>query len=263
MNQLNSGELKRMMLYKVAKGNPQIIVHALDEIRSMAKEALQATLNDAEPKVINALNKKVDAVYDMYIAQVRRMLDKVCDEFAKKLDSTVDEKLKTEVGKIKLPKGDKGDRPSEKEIRDLISLLMPAPIPGRPPTKDEIMACSRIVVKEMIANMMNKTPGQVAEEQKALKDLIYGVAMDVIGTKISEVKRFGGGGASNGSSAVNVNTLDGTIDGSNTTFIYKGLATLKFIVADGISYFSGNGYSKSGNTITMDIPPSQFIKAIT
>ena len=85
----------------------------------------------------------------------------------------------------------------------------------------------------------------------------------MLGDKISQIKRFGGGGASNGSSGVNVNTLVGDIDGSNTIFTYRGLSTLRFIVSDGITYFEGAGYSKSGNVITMDLAPSQFIKAIT
>ena len=67
-----------------------------------------------------------------------------------------------------------------------------------------------------------------------------------------------GGGSGGG---VTVSTPTGTVNSVNTSFTVA--ATPKWIVADGITYFEGAGYSISVLTVIMDIPPSQFIRAIT
>ena len=55
-------------------------------------------------------------------------------------------------------------------------------------------------------------------------------------------------------------TPAGTVDGSNTAFTVASAP--KWVISDGITYFSGAGYSYALGTITMDIPPSQYIRAI-
>lgn len=64
----------------------------------------------------------------------------------------------------------------------------------------------------------------------------------------------GGGGA------LAVETPTGTVNGTNASFTVS--ATPAYIVSDGITYFDGAGYSIVGTDVTMDIPPSQFIRAI-
>ena len=54
-------------------------------------------------------------------------------------------------------------------------------------------------------------------------------------------------------------TPTGDVDGSNQTFTVTAIP--RHIVSDSSIYFEGNGYSRSGLTITMTIPPSQYIKA--
>lgn len=66
---------------------------------------------------------------------------------------------------------------------------------------------------------------------------------------------FGAGGGS-----ITVETPVGTVDSANVTFTVT--ATPKWIVSDGITYFSGFGYSIAALTVTMEVPPSQFIRAI-
>lgn len=66
--------------------------------------------------------------------------------------------------------------------------------------------------------------------------------------------------AATGGSGVSVETPAGSVNSSNVTFTVS--ATPKWIVADGITYFSGAGYSIAVLTITMDLPPSQYIRAI-
>ena len=54
-------------------------------------------------------------------------------------------------------------------------------------------------------------------------------------------------------------TPSGVVDGVNLTFTVT--ATPRHIVSDSAIYFEGNGYSRSGLTITMSLPPAQYIKA--
>ncbi len=61
-----------------------------------------------------------------------------------------------------------------------------------------------------------------------------------------------GGGAS-------VEEPTGTIDGSNVTFTVSNDPL--YVVADGLMYFSGAGYSYGAGTITMDSPPFSFIRS--
>lgn len=60
--------------------------------------------------------------------------------------------------------------------------------------------------------------------------------------------------------SVTVETPTGSVNGANTTFTVT--AEPKWIVADGIIYFAGLGYSYNALTVTMDIAPSYGIRAI-
>ena len=68
------------------------------------------------------------------------------------------------------------------------------------------------------------------------------------------VNQSGGGGS------VTVETPSGSVNSSNVTFTVT--AEPKWIVSDGITYFSGAGYSLVTLTVTMDVAPSSFIRAI-
>lgn len=53
-------------------------------------------------------------------------------------------------------------------------------------------------------------------------------------------------------------TPTGDVDSSNTT--YTVVAEPAFVVADGITYFDGAGYTYSALSIEMDNPPTQYIR---
>jgi hypothetical protein len=59
---------------------------------------------------------------------------------------------------------------------------------------------------------------------------------------------------------VSVETPTGSVDSSNTTFTPS--AEPKWIVVDGTTYYEGAGYTWDGTTITTDVAPSSFIRAI-
>jgi hypothetical protein len=61
-------------------------------------------------------------------------------------------------------------------------------------------------------------------------------------------------------SAIEITTPDEIVNASNTTFSVT--AKPKWVVADGIMYFDGAGYTYGASQIVMDIPPSQFIRVI-
>jgi hypothetical protein len=58
---------------------------------------------------------------------------------------------------------------------------------------------------------------------------------------------------------VTMETPTGSVDGSNTTFTVS--AEPQWVVSDGITYFANLGYTYSGGTIEMTVPPSQYIRA--
>lgn len=62
-----------------------------------------------------------------------------------------------------------------------------------------------------------------------------------------------------GASGYTKETPTGTVDGSNTSFTVTVAPV--YVVADGTTYFEGAGYSLAGLTITMDNPPSQYIRS--
>lgn len=63
---------------------------------------------------------------------------------------------------------------------------------------------------------------------------------------------------SSGSLTVTIPT--GDVDGSNVSFTV--VSQPAFVISDGITYFDGAGYSYGALSITMDIPPSNSIRAI-
>lgn len=44
---------------------------------------------------------------------------------------------------------------------------------------------------------------------------------------------------------------------------FTAIGTPKWVTADGQTYYAGAGYSYSAPTVTMDIPPVQYIRIIT
>lgn len=62
------------------------------------------------------------------------------------------------------------------------------------------------------------------------------------------------------SSGVSTEVPSGSVNGLNTIFTVT--AEPKWVVSDGVVYFNSNGYTYGALTITMDIPPSQYIRAI-
>ncbi len=99
----------------------------------------------------------------------------------------------------------------------------------------------------------------VASKTYSMRELSDTQSATVGQTMVKQADGSWAPGTSSGS-GVTVETPSGSVNSSNVTFTVT--ATPKWIVSDGITYFSGAGYSLATLTVTMDVAPSSFIRAI-
>jgi len=270
---LTKAEKSRMRLFKIAVANPQSIPTILDAIKSMADEALKGTLDVAQRQAFQKLSESIVLLERQYKRQLEAIL--------KSVDKTIEEKVMA----VKPPKGEpgeKGDMWSKDEVLSLIMEVMPHVEDGKTPTKEELAAVAKPLLLELLTQdlVINRV---IEERDKEVNDNLWGKMQKLIYDEINKVKKFSGGGyagdrvkAGSGVSisqnsigqkvisvtagGANIETPTGDVDGVNDTFTVT--ATPAWIVADGITYYEDAGYTRSGTTITMDIPPSQYIRAI-
>lgn len=68
------------------------------------------------------------------------------------------------------------------------------------------------------------------------------------------IQTGGGGGG-----GVTFETPTGTVNSTNTVFTVTNVPA--YVVSDGVTYFENSGYTRSSLTITMDVPPTSFIRS--
>lgn len=291
MLNLTSGEKKRMILYNMAKGNPQVIMLALDEIRKLADDALKGTLDSSERKALlrikeslEAFEKRCEMLLERKWGEIEAVIYKAAKEKTEEMKPT-DDVLRALISPI-VKEMIVALRPSQEELLSLIEPLIPEAEDGEDgETPDDVRLAELIrpIVAEQLSAFM-PTPKDKEEVEKSASDRLYGLIVKAVAEEVGKMKGFYGGGAAgdqvkagNGvtitqnvlgqkvisvSSAAGVATPTGTVDGSNDTFGVTGQPA--YVIADGITYFEGAGYSfNSGtNQITMDIPPSQYIRYV-
>jgi hypothetical protein len=89
------------------------------------------------------------------------------------------------------------------------------------------------------------------------RDLVFtgsGITSTIANGRLTLVVSGGGSGG------FTVETPTGAVNASNTS--YTVTAEPQYMIADGISYFDGKGYTYAALTITFDVPPSQYVRAI-
>lgn len=268
MSTLSKGEKSRLLLYRVTKGNPQAILAALDEIKALAGEALNATL-ESERK---AATEKLEQAIIRLEKQFARRLDHI--------EASIGESIETKIRAIVPTKGEQGDKgdkgdagytPSDLRLLALIRPLIPIVrngVDGKTHTKEEIVALFKPLLADAIT-ALNPTPAQTAETEKALNDKIYGLITKGVGDKLSEIKNFSGGGSGDtveagagvtietrpsGKKRISVAGLysiaapTGSIDDSNLDFVFTEKPTE--IVVNGTSYRENHGWTWSSATLT-------------
>lgn len=110
------------------------------------------------------------------------------------------------------------------------------------------------LVKKIIAIMHTLPESEKLEVSQGIRNaqsFIYG------GTKYKMAEMMHGGGSSTGGSST---PLIPTGDVNAMNAVFGVVSEPSSVVADGITYFDGAGYTYASLTITMDIPPSQYIR---
>lgn len=186
--QLTHAEKTRLLLYKTAKGNPQGIVVALDEIKRLAAQALEGTLGSAEAKALRLLEQKITDIEAQYVQELNQATQTVY---------TFIERAERHIASLKPQKGQDGHTPTEAELLMLIEPLIPFVRDGedgKTPGRDALLELVRPLIQ---AEILNQQPsvGAVVEAERDMDDLLEAKIKNAIADKISEIKRFGGGGA--------------------------------------------------------------------
>lgn len=291
MLNLTSGEKKRMILFNMAKGNPQVIMLALDEIKKLADDALQATLDSSERRALLNIKNSIEAFEQRCEMQLDHKWKTIEDVIVKAAKAKTEEMKPTDdvLRSLITPIVHSmivALRPSEEELRSIIEPLIPDAEDGEDgetPQKEQLIEIMKPIVAEQLTAFM-PTPKDKEEADKSMSDRLYGMIVKAVAEEVGKIRDFYGGGspgdqvrAGSGisitqnvlgqkiitaTSSAGVATPTGDVDGSNDTFVC--LSEPKYVIADGITYFAGAGYSYNAGTkeITMDIPPSQYIRTI-
>lgn len=161
-----------------------------------------------------------------------------------------------------------GKTPTRKELLALIKPLIPEPKKGDPgkngteikpeEVRDKIKGLKgdkRLSIFDLKDWEWLRGKGkQALQFTSAAINIITDATLTGNGTAESPLHAVGGG------SGITVITPTGTVTGFNAVF--TSATAPKWIVSDSSTYFPGAGFTYAGTTITMDVPPSQFIRAI-
>lgn len=174
----------------------------------------------------------------------------------------------SEAVEKKAEKGDPGDSPTKEELTKLIKPLIPKPISSTyaltPADKKEIASKIQVPVVERIIEktevireqpivtneikevFSNKEINEIWDKLKSLELAISSIPHQTIQAK----RKFG----SRGGGGFTTLTRTGAVNGVNVTFTFTQKPT--FIISDGAWYRENSGWTWSGLTATMTIPPN-------
>lgn len=264
---ISPNDKKRLSLFRMTKNNPDSVPAVLKEIHKLAKDALDATLANAHPSLLRDVQKQLDSIFSKFETKSLEMHKVETKKFLQDIDS----KLRIKISSIKPPKGDKGDEglmPSDEAIRTAMRPLLEELKAGMTPTIETLRTLSGSVVAEMLTNMQ-PTLEEKAEAEKKLTDKITGEIRNELGDKISQIKRFGGGGATGANAQLisNITTdgtgdrkLTGAINGGNTSYsmprAFKPNTERVFLNGVRMRKGASNDYTVTNNkTIVFAIAP--------
>lgn len=219
----------------------------------------------------------LDAIKEMLSSATAKIESDQTSEM-EKMDKTLMAKCEKELNAIMLEKDamvsemDKrcqdmeGMMPDEALIAKQASEMAVSEVLSRLPPKDDFNE-ELSKAGDLIATALEN----LSEDDKLKISAIKGLQEILDELRQLKTQRLGGGGGLQRGVAdslyapigttggVNFETPTGDVNSINTT--YTVLNIPKFIIIDGITYFSGYGYEISGLTITTDIPPTGFIRS--
>ncbi len=262
---LSTTEKSRLLIYNVAKGNPQAILAAIDEVKRLAEEALKGTLGVAERRALTLLANRIDEIerhYDGRLADALKSLEKLIERKVKAIEPRKGEK------------GDKGDKPTEAELLMLIEPLIPFVKDGedgKTPGRDALVELMRPLIAETLMNSQ-PTREAVAEAEKRTRDTLEGMIKNEVAKLATELKNHGGGvsgdtvRAGDGIQIVQnvlgqkvISTVGGfsvivptgDVDNVNRDFVFTTKPTL--LNVNGTFYRENHGWTWNAGTLTATI----------
>lgn len=191
------------------------------------------------------------------------------DEFSARVNTLI-ESLEQEVERLTTIDHLKGDDGTSVDINDVLPHLIP-----------HLPEAEKVDHKKIVMDVLDMMPVPEKEEVQELdtealfKDFVSRIQKERLidvshiknaesfifngkKYKIEELMRGAGGSTGTGGTPY---TPTGTVNAVNTVFGVT--AEPSSVVSDGITYYEGNGYSYSANNITLDVPPSQYIRYYT
>lgn len=221
--------------------------------------------NQKAPEIERSALEKIRVDVLLYMQELKKL--------ARKGDvgpAPSDEKLLSLIMGV-MPDVKDGHTPTEKELSIIFKKLFTQPKDATSPTRAELLS----LIKEAMPKAANYDKrlaaieadilSRFAQVKKALsaRQKLHGGGMIITNSATVTVTRNSDGTYSltsaGGTGGYTVETPSGLVDSSNTTYTVS--ATPVYIVSDGGTFFSGKGYSIVGLTITMDTPPSSFIRS--
>lgn len=224
-------------------------IHSEEEIREIAEE--EARKHVKPPQITNEIVKEVTRIEPRIVKETT--IEKVVEEKSYNEGPILDEieGLKEAVKTIK----DTDIESMKEEIRSDFSKYFKKNIDilGMPDFRKLAMGLQAQIDDFSGGGHVIEDEGTPLTQRDNLNFTGAGVSVTDSGGKTVVTINGGGGG-------VNVETPTGTVDGSNADFTVSNEPT--WVVSDGVTYFDGAGYSYAAGSLTMDIPPSQYIRSI-
>lgn len=147
--------------------------------------------------------------------------------------------------------GEDGESPDPFLVAEIAAGLIVRPKDGKDsPSLEAIVQAVITALQETDALEVEKRMVGIRNEVASYRSQLAG--------KIYGKDTWARGGGSSSTSSSTPLTPTGTVNAVNTVF---GVASRpSSVVSDGITYFEGAGYAYAGLVITLDIPPSSYIR---
>lgn len=269
-------------LQEAAQGGavqPQELIKISDAILAIVKDNRE-TLSKSISDLSESVDSEITDLKSLIISKENRLIDSL-QENTKEQSKEIEKKYKKLSSEIKKLINLIPEETDLSEIEAKIESVRKE-IPKIPEFKDVVLDNGYEIIKkinetpvnadtmidaERIKNLPKSTRG--VGGSKSLKGLILDVLIESEPTNgqvlkwSSALKRWVPGTDNNsggGGGGVTVETPTESVDSSNVSFTVT--AEPKWVVVDGITYFDGAGYTYSALTVTMDTPPTMFIRAI-